>query len=196
MRSHPISVPTLENLVALFYDQPGDLGQFDDVDVEQLPAVYRRLLAHDEHMTVTVESHHHCSVDVRVLREARDGSDYRREILLHRQSDGATVQHGIVRLDLGQLPSAVADRILQRQTPLGRILIEQRVMRQVEYKQLYRVACGPSLAAAFSCPAQTVTFGRTALIHCNGRPAIELLEIVRPEPEPDADRLVEPSPVH
>ena len=28
----------------------------------------------------------------------------------------------------------------------------------------------------------TITYGRTALIHCDHEPAIELLEVVRPEP--------------
>jgi hypothetical protein len=29
-------------------------------------------------------------------------------------------------------------------------------------------------------PEGTTTFGRTAMIHCNGEPAVELLEIVAP----------------
>ena len=29
-----------------------------------------------------------------------------------------------------------------------------------------------------------LTYGRLAYIHCDGQPAIELLEIVAPEPEP------------
>jgi hypothetical protein len=45
---------------------------------------------------------------------------------------------------------------------------------------LYRVECGEDLAKIFGVAPGVPTYGRTALIHCNGEPAVELLEIVAP----------------
>ena len=46
--------------------------------------------------------------------------------------------------------------------------------------KLWKVAVGADLAEYFGVPVGTVTYGRTAMIDCNGEPGVELLEIVRP----------------
>ena len=60
------------------------------------------------------------------------------------------------------------------------MLIERQILREVELFDLFRIACGPTLAELLEVPHGTLTYGRTALIHCNQEPAIELLEIVAP----------------
>jgi chorismate-pyruvate lyase len=179
--SHPRVVPELETLVALFYDAPEDLGDFVEVRAEEMPPVYRRLLAHNHHMTVTVEQRHGSLVDVEVLDTKIDDPFYARKILLRRQSDGRVVQFGIMRVDFRFLGDAVRREIESQSTPLGRILIKHDVLREVELFKLWRVAAGDDLCRLFPCPADEPTYGRTALIHCNHQPAIELLEIVTPE---------------
>jgi chorismate-pyruvate lyase len=174
--------PELDSLIAIFYAQPERLGQFRTVRAEQIPVPYRDLLAHNHHMTVTVEAFHASPVDVEVLSVAREQGKYCRRIVLRRTSDQAVVQFGIVRLTLGLLEQSVREQIEQAQTPLGRVLIENCVMRDVELHGLYQVDCGPDLAQLFDAPERTRTFGRTALIYCNGDPAVELLEIVAPVP--------------
>jgi hypothetical protein len=71
--------------------------------------------------------------------------------------------------------------ILEQRLPLGRVLIENNVLRKIELFDLLRVECGPVLAEFFGVPVGSITYGRTALIHCDHEPAIELLEVVRPE---------------
>jgi chorismate-pyruvate lyase len=173
-------MPDLETLVGLFYDNPARLGRFEEVNSDELPEPYSSLLDHDEHMTVTVESFHGSRVDVQVLATNISPRRYARKILLPRQTDGGVVQFGIVRLNLRYLDEAVRREIQGQGKPLGRILIEHEVLREVELVSLWRVACGPDLQKYFSLPAGAVTYGRTALIHCNGEPAVELLEIVAP----------------
>ena len=58
-----------------------------EVLAEAIPQPYRRLLAHHEHMTVSVETHHGCPVDVEVITAKQSGDYYSRKIVLHRQSD-------------------------------------------------------------------------------------------------------------
>jgi chorismate-pyruvate lyase len=174
------AAPDLPTLVGLFYSQPLRLGRFAAQAAEELPPPYRRLLAHQNHMTVTVEQFHGCSVDVRVLETSLTGEHYSRKILLARQSDAQVVQFGIVRLDFQFVSQAVREAVESESTPLGRILIQHNVLREVHLSRLWRVEAGEDLAALMSIQPGTVTFGRTAIIDCNGEPAVELLEIVAP----------------
>lgn len=172
----------LASLVDLYYQEPPELGRFSAVDSSRLPQPFERLLAHDRHMTVTVESFHGDSVDVEVLRSRREGDSYSREILLRTQRRGDVVQYGIVRLRLHLIAEEPRREILQERKPLGRVLIEHQVLREVELLKVWQVHCGPALSRMFQVSPETITYGRTAMIHCDSEPAIELLEIVAPIP--------------
>ena len=181
MSGLPPSTADLETLVGLFYDQVDDLANFTPRHFREVPTVYRRLLAHTGHMTVTVEDRHACPVDVQVLQVHQTLTHYSRKILLRRQSDQRVVQFGIVRLALDTLEAPARDEILSQRTPLGRVLIEHGVMRAVQLLGLWEIDCGSDLAKHFETSPGHTTYGRSALIYCNGEPAIELLEIVAPE---------------
>ena len=172
--------PDLDTLIGLFYPRPELLGRFDEVDSHDLSRDYRMLLAHDSHMTVTVERFHNCPVDVRVLETQITGQHYSRKILLARQSDGVVVQFGIMRLDFSCVSPAVRRDIESQKIPLGRVLIQHNVLREVHLTKLFQVHPGDDLRQLFGIGAEQVTYGRTAIIHCNGEPAVELLEIVTP----------------
>ena len=168
----------LDSLQALFFKDPQQLGEFAKVDANQIDSLGQKLLNHNEHMTVTVEEHHGCDVDVDVLEHRTDGDHYSRKILLRRQSDNGVVMYGIVRLLLSAVTDAVRSEIESREIPLGRVLINHNVLREVRLLDLYRIECGPELAQALSCSPSDICFGRTAIIRCDGQLAIELLEIV------------------
>lgn len=170
----------LEQLIHLFYPRCASLGLFQHVSSSEVRTPYTELLSHNRHMTVTVEAFHGDAVDVEVLRSLHRDGTYCREILLKTQRRKLTVQYGIVRLHLHLIAEGPRQEILAEQKPLGRVLIEHEVLREVELLDLWRVGCGPVLAQAFGVPDTTSTYGRTAIIHCDGEPAIELLEIVAP----------------
>ncbi len=172
--------PDLVHLVGQFHASLADLGEFTLRAPAQLPEPYRGLLAHEHHMTVTVENFHGCLVDVEVLAARIEGETYLRQILLRRQTDRAIVMYGLVRLHLTQLSLDVRDEILSRQIPLGRVLIQHNVLRTIHLSQLWKVSCGPDLANIFGCESGHVTYGRTAAILTEGKPTIELLEVVAP----------------
>ncbi|WP_164100654.1 hypothetical protein [Candidatus Laterigemmans baculatus] len=186
LRPEPPTVDLME-LITLFYPAPSELGDFQAcLEPVTVPEPHRRLLDHEEHMTVTVEAFHGSPVDVRVARThysreaATSGNWYAREITLHRQSDGRPVQYGIVRLNIDLLDPIVWEEIEAQETPLGRVLIRHHVLREVALCGLWRVEAGEPLAELLEMPAGGVTFGRTARIFCDRLPAIELLEIVAP----------------
>jgi hypothetical protein len=174
-------MPALDYLASLFYSDLAELGIFEEVLAEAVPEPYRALLAHHDHMTVSVERHHGCPVSVEVLATQRGGDYYSRKIILHRQSDQRVVLFGIPRLNLRLLDAAVKDEILSQAKPLGRVLIEHNVLREVQLASLYRVLPGPDLCQLFGLRQPLATYGRTAFIYCDGYPAVELLEIVAPE---------------
>ncbi|MEM6979695.1 MAG: hypothetical protein AAF539_08485 [Planctomycetota bacterium] len=175
----------LESLVGEFFDPIGALGTFDLA--HHLPAPFDELLDHEGHMTVTVEAFHRSLVDVVVHRTRIDeaaGDDdrpraYLREITLTSRASKKVVQYGIVRLDPSALAMDVWQEIASQSTPLGRVLIDHSVMRDVKLCQLWKVTAGPRLANCLTLDEGEVTYGRTAMIYCDEKPAIELLEIVR-----------------
>ena len=139
--AHPV-IPDLRTLTRLFYASSDPLGTFAEVAVDDMPADYRQLLAHNDHMTVAVEAFHRSPVDVRVLDRRVTATHYARKILLARQSDGRVVQFGIMRVNFDYLPPEVRQEIEREQTPLGRLLIEHDVHRRVQLFSLRRIALG------------------------------------------------------
>jgi chorismate-pyruvate lyase len=171
----------IRELLDEFYQDPVGHSQLGDFEsVKTVPSPYDTLLDHNAHMTVTVESHYAQKVDVHVHRcETRDNW-YTREITLVTCDSRRIVQYGIVRLDINALDPEVWKQIESQEIPLGRVLIEHDVLREVQLCGLWRAHAGPSLASLMHIKIGDVLYGRTALIYCDGAPAIELLEIVSP----------------
>jgi chorismate-pyruvate lyase len=169
---------SVARLASLFYDDLRELGQFHPVAPDDLSDEYRTLLAHNDHMTVTLESFHGGLVDVRVLAEWRDEASYARNSLLARRGDAAILQFGIVRLWLGDLPAAAREEITTERRPLGRVLIEHNVLREVELITLWQITPGPELKRHMQLTSDEPIFGRSAQILVDERPTVQLLEIV------------------
>jgi chorismate-pyruvate lyase len=215
----------LATITAPFFPALAELGEFERVEPGDMPPDYQTLLAHNDHMTVTVEAFHGSEVDVRVLQEHREGEVYSRTSLLVCRSTGRVVQLGIVRINLHGLSQEVREEIESRRIPLGRVLIRHNVLRRVELQRLWRIWPGPRLCehleltaecgmrnaegasrdapaecgmeggqmsashsphSPFRTPHLTTSnpqhpdciYGRSAGIFVEGRPAVELLEIV------------------
>ena len=62
--------------------------------------------------------------------------------LLSRQFDGAVVQFGMMRIWLADLPAAAKEEIASKKSPLGRVLIEHNVLREVELITLWQIEPG------------------------------------------------------
>ena len=172
-----MQVPSPAELCSIFELDRESFATLAELPVDELPEPYRTLLAHTDHMTVAMESRHACPVDVEVLQVHNKPPIYTREILLRRESDRQIVQYGIASLNLDCFPEPVQQEILAQTTPLGRILISNELFRQVELGAVWEVNTGPDFRSRCETETET-TFGRTALIHLDGSPAIRLLEIV------------------
>lgn len=176
-------------LVRIFTADPAVFGRLRAVAPPAVPAVARGLLDHCSHMTAAMERFHGGPVGLTVVQQVTGaaaasgrGMDaanppYAREILLTR-GDGAVVQYGIVRLDLGAMAAETAAAIRAGNVPLGRILMNAGLLCEVEHVALLEIEPGPHLAKLFGLRSRT--FGRVAEIRVDGRPAVELLEVVSP----------------
>jgi chorismate-pyruvate lyase len=142
----------LATITAPFFPALAELGEFERVEAAEMPADYQTLLAHEHHMTITVEQFHGDEVDVNVLAEHRDGEVYSRASLLTCRTTGRTVQLGIMSINLGGLAQRVREEILSRQAPLGRILVQHNVLRRVELQRLWRICPGPVLRQHLELP--------------------------------------------
>jgi chorismate-pyruvate lyase len=158
-----------------------DVGSFEEVTPQELPHFYRQLLDHHDHMTVTLEQVHGCRVAVEVKKRRLTRKHYERSSLLRGVPGGRILQYCVVRLRFAYLDETVREDIENEQIPLGRILIHHQVLRKVQMFALWRISTGPELCRAFTVDRPTMTYGRTALIYCNGEPAVELLEIIAPK---------------
>jgi hypothetical protein len=173
-------LPDIQTLFKLF--PPAEyLTEYAEVAARDVPSPYHDLLVHEHHMTVTVEAHHGSLVDVRVLQEHVDSETYARKILLATQNSGKIVQFGLMRVQLRFLSDKVRREILSRQIPLGRVLIQNDVLRRIKPTAFIRVIPGPTMMKWFGLDRPLPTYGRQAIIHCNDQPAVDLVEIVAPE---------------
>ncbi|MBI5757577.1 MAG: hypothetical protein HZA46_03545, partial [Planctomycetales bacterium] len=156
------------------------IARAEHVPGSLVPEPYRRLLVHDEHMTVTMEEFYASAVDVRVLAQHLEGDTYAREIVLLKAGTDTVVQFGIVRFHLEYVTEPVRKEILEGHTPLGRVLIKHNVLRHIDLGAVLRIWPGPGLQARFHCDGNVVTYGRLATIFCNEQPAVDLLESPAP----------------
>jgi chorismate-pyruvate lyase len=149
------------------------------VESGAIPQPYHDLLVHTVHMTVTVEQYYNDAVDVTVLEESRQADRYARQIVLALRGSGRIVQYGLVHIHLDALSAIVRERILAGQTPLGRVLIEQDVLRHIVPAGYFRIILNPTFQAWLQT-TETTTYGRMGVIHTDHQPAITVLEILTP----------------
>ncbi|MGD9856332.1 MAG: hypothetical protein AB7U20_15410 [Planctomycetaceae bacterium] len=170
----------LSRLTSLFPEKEPLIAGAEYVARSLVPEPYRRMLVHDHHMTINMEEYHGCTVDVHVLDRKQDGETYCRKILLTKHGTDDVVQFGLVRFDFQYVTPAVRDEIVAESTPLGRVLINHNVLRNIDLGAILKIKAGPALAGYLQMDVGGITYGRLATIFCNHRPAVDLLEISAP----------------
>jgi chorismate-pyruvate lyase len=169
----------LKSLTSLFPEKNVLIEKAEHVPIALVPELYRTLLAHDHHMTVTMEEHHDCKVDVQILDRKETDQYYCRKIILSKSGTDQVVQFGIVKFDFQYVTEAVKNEIMQGEIPLGRILINHNVLRHIHLGAILKITAGPALAEYLQMETGEITYGRLATIFCNGQPAVDLLEIAK-----------------
>jgi chorismate-pyruvate lyase len=170
----------LTSLLAQFDLTKRDLGTFEWVRGPEVPEPQRSLLVHTGHMTVTLEAYYKSPVRVHVLDRRFDETIYARLIQLSKESNERIVQFGIMRINLDYCSAEVRDQIVSGEIPLGRILIKHIEMRCVDPLWYAKIAPSDRLTAYLGLERPDTVYGRVAMIYCDVKTTVELLEIVAP----------------
>lgn len=168
----------LGNICEDFLDRNSIIDSAERVPTEALPKDAVRRLVHAEHMTTVLRRFHGTPVELKVLSEKSDRIRYSRMILLTLRGSDTVVEFGIARLNLDSVDERIRDEIVQGDTPLGDILINHDVHRRIDPKWYFRFSASSPVLPYFDDAAVVEAFGRVAIIHCDGKPVIQLLEIV------------------
>ncbi|MCH2200908.1 MAG: hypothetical protein MK102_02980 [Fuerstiella sp.] len=172
----------LEKLASLFPETEYDplYHQARHVAREAAPGPYHRMLVHEHHMTVTMESYHDCAVEVEVIDSRFVDDLYCRKILLRNELTREVVQFGIVRFNFSFVTDSVRQEIESQKIPMGRVLIQHNVLRHIDLGAIIELTAGPGLAHYLQMNESETTYGRMATIFCDGRPAVDLFEVSSP----------------
>lgn len=168
------SLTEVEELFALFGLVP---PEYRAIDSSAAPQPEQTLLDHERHMTVTLEQFHNSPMHLTVLDEIHREPFYARRILLS-SSEQRVVQYGIMRIDLRRVEAKAREQILGGGRPLGRILIEHRVLRRISMHGLLAIRPTEEMAKTTNSAPEAKLYGRLATILCNESPAVDLLEVV------------------
>lgn len=148
------------------------------VEESAVPKPFRTLLVHRRHMTTTLREYYGEELSLHVLQHGLSETWYRRVILLTLAGSGIVVELGVVAMDLTRLSPAVQEEIQARRRPLGDILCTANVLREIVPRWYLRFPGSGTELAPWGVSCEHDVYGRIGVIHCNGHPAIELLEIV------------------
>jgi chorismate-pyruvate lyase len=181
------TAPTFDHLYNLFPNSP-DRSEAVEIPAHEVPEPYHSLLVHTHHMTITVEKFYGSPVDVRVLECQQVGDEYARKILLSTRDNNHVVQFGLVRINLSVCPEAVRKEIVEGKTPLGRVLIQNNMLRRIKPGPFLRVSLSAEMAGWFGVEESTTTYGRLGVIFTGDRPAVEVLEVLAPVSKIDLPR--------
>jgi chorismate-pyruvate lyase len=165
-------------MLAFFGDSEVPLARA--IGPEALPAPCQQLLAHAGHMTEVLERFHGGVLSVQPYRIHRQGDIYGRRIDLFAAGVDGPVMTGIMIFNLALVAPEVRAEIVAAQSPLGEILIRRRILRRVRPDAFLEFDARDPLVARFGTDGAQPAYGRLATIDCDQRPAVDLLEIVRP----------------
>lgn len=176
--------PTKEFRLLLAFFGQGESPKARFVKPDEIPSPYRELLVHNGHMTETLERYHGTPVLVHPYEIHQHGSMYGRKLDLAIEPDGRVVMTGMMIFNLSVVREEIQQEILAGRIPLGRILISHGVLREVSAGAFLEFAAEDPLATRFVDPSHPSpprpVYGRLATILCDGKPAVDLLEIVAP----------------
>lgn len=175
--SSQAALKQLRLMLAFFGEATTPLAQM--VQPEDMPDVARHLLVHHGHMTEQLEAHYQTTVDVYPYAIHRSGDIYGRKLDLKARRTADVVMTGLMIFNLQAVAPHVRAEILDAQLPLGRILINHGVLREVHSEAYLRIDGADPMARRLLRPGEPAAYGRLATIWCDGQPAVDLLEVVQ-----------------
>lgn len=152
------------------------------VDAEEVPAPYKQLLVHERDMTSTLENFYEQRIHIRLLHRHLSEHTYSREVLLELNETDTPVEFGAIKIYLPGFPALARERIVEAQSPLGRILKEFNITYLSRPKAFLRVASDRVISGALKLTGTHRLYGRcNRLTDPRGNPLADIVEILPPE---------------
>lgn len=169
-----------------FYARSGlAVPPLQQIDGEEVPEPYRRLLVHQQDMTSTLENYHQQAVRLRVLGREQQGDQYYREVVLELEGSGKPVEFGAIKIHLALFPPGAREEILKERWPLGHILKEFAIVYSSRPKAFLRIASDRLISKVLHLSGVHLLYGRrNTLLDSEDRPLAEIVEILPPERKP------------
>ena len=188
MREQTSRVPSAPGALVIvhplddFYKRTGvALPPFQQVDGEEIPEPYKRLLVHTSDMTSTLERFYEESVHIRVLGRRQEGDLYYREVVLCTESENKPVEFGAIKINLALFDDNAREQILAERWPLGRVLKDCGTSYSSWPKAFLKVASDPVINAALNLHGAHILYGRrNTLVNAEEQPLAEIVEILPP----------------
>lgn len=176
----PIADPSKELRLLFAFFGDSDLPKATIIPADDLPPPYHDLLVHHGHMTETLERYYSSPVAVHPYAVHHHGEMYGRKLDLSIPSTGQIVMTGLMIINLTFVRPDIAQKIVEGKTPLGRLLVDNNVLREVSSGAYLKFAPDDPLVARFHSKDHQPAYGRLATIFFGDKPAVDLLEIVTP----------------
>jgi chorismate-pyruvate lyase len=165
-----------------FYAAAGQsLPPLAEVDGEDMPQPFRRLLVHLDDMTPTLEKFHGFGIHLDVLGRRRKGNAYFREVILRLDGSDQPVEFGAIKINLELFHPEARKEILAERLPLGHILNEHDILHSSRPRAYLRIASDKLISRVLELDGARVLYGRrNTLYDPQERPLAEIVEILPP----------------
>jgi len=157
------------------------LPPLQQIDGEEVPEPYKKLLVHQNDMTSTLENFHGAPVHLRVLGRESDGEEYSREVVLYLEGSEQPVEFGAIKIHLALFPAEARKQILEERWPLGHILKDHAIVYSSRPAAFLRIASDKLINSVLNLSGAQVLYGRrNTLWDSAQRPLAEIVEILPP----------------
>ena len=145
-----------------FYRRAGHaLPEVSFVEPGGLAQPARSLLVHQRDMTSTLARFHKSGITLDVQSRQLEEDRLLREVILRRETDGAPVEYGAIRIWLEKFGGPVREKVVNGEAPLGELIETYLVDYRSSPRGYFRVVSDAAMAAALGVAEGTALYGRS-----------------------------------
>lgn len=158
------------------------LPMVEEVEGEDVPEPYRRLLVGCHDMTPTLEAFHGEQVDLQVVERRLEGDALTRLVILYLDESRRPVEIGAIVINLQYFPEESRDDIVTGRYPLGTVLARHHIHHASCPQAFIRVQSDAEMNSAFHLSESCLLYGRrNVLLTPNKEILADIIELLPPE---------------
>ena len=160
--------------------EPGlKADSFNWIEGSEMPDPYRELLVHKRDMTSTLAKFHGSEIGLEVLKVAKEGEMYLREVILFARNTGAPVEYGAIQIQLAHFAADERGAIVGGTEPLGSILNRMECVYSSRPRGFFSIEAPLVCQQRFGCGEGAVLYGRyNQLVGAEEKELASIIEIL------------------